>query len=114
MPHRAILDVLVLDGDRAAVGGLEVVDDLAQRRALRHAIDAVTGELAIKVRLRDAEGLGLEVDVLELVIEAERVEVAGQVADVAKGIDQAVGALLVATPRDLGAAHHGHGARFGG
>ena len=55
--HLELLELGVLDADRPAVRDAEVVDDLAERRALGHAADVDGGERDVEVGLREAERL---------------------------------------------------------
>ena len=81
-----ILDVHVLDADRAAVRVAQHAEDLAQqRRAL--AAEAAGDELAVEVPEGEAVAADLEVGVGALLV-LERVDVGHQVAAHAEGVDQ--------------------------
>ncbi len=99
----AVLDVLVLDADRTAVGLLQPGDDVAQLEAGGDAADVVR-ELAVEISFGDAVGVETEQRIGGAVVQSQRVEVADGVADVAVGVDQTIDALLVAASglgRDL-------------
>jgi len=75
--------------------------------------DAVAGELVLEVRLAQAEGLELELGIALEVVEAERIEHADGVAEVAVGLDQRVDLLLLVAPGMAGLGLGGGGGRRG-
>jgi hypothetical protein len=106
-----ILDVHELDADLGAVGLAQDLDDLAKRRLLE-AEHVVEEELAIQVGIGEAVGLGVELRVMLVAGEPERVEVGQQVAahpvgpdqhDDAQMVDDQAAAALAAEVDDLAA-----------
>ena len=81
-----VLDVHVLDADRAAVGVAQDAEDVAQLHE-RLAAEAAGRELAVEVPQRQAVGDDVEVGVAALVV-LQRVGVGHQVAAHAVGVDQ--------------------------
>src|SRR5260370_38039665 len=81
-----LLHVHVLDADMAAIGRLEGVEDLAQRRRLEaeHAVDE---DRPVVIRRSEAVGLGIERGMLGHADEAERVEIGEEMAAYAIGAD---------------------------
>ncbi len=81
---------------------MQMGDDLPQGCARRHAMDAIAGEFAIEVALAQAEGAQFEAGMAGGVVEAQRIKRADDMADIAVGVDQSIGTLLVPAPRDGG------------
>ena len=99
-----VLDVHVLDADRAAVGVAQHAEDLAQLHQ-RLAAEAAGRELAVEVPQRQAVGHDVEVGVAAQ-LELERVGVGHQVAADPVGVDQLddpgrLADLLVVGDRDV-------------
>ena len=82
-----VLDVHVLDADRAAVGVAQHVEDVAERHALAPA-EAAGEELAVEVPDREPVGGRVELDRHVGLLPAERVEVGDQVAAHAVDADE--------------------------
>src|SRR5437867_2207800 len=81
-----VLDVHVLDAERAAVGGLEARDQVADAGA-RAAAEAPARDHAVEVLLAEAEFRGLE-ERMARGLRRERVQVGDQVPELAVGVDQ--------------------------
>ena len=82
-----ILDVHELDADLGRVGLAQDLDDPAERRLLE-AEHVVEEELALEIGVGEAVGLGVELGMLLVAGEAERVEVGQQMAAHPIGADQ--------------------------
>ena len=82
-----ILDVHELDADLGAVGLAQDLDDPTKRRLLepQHVVEE---ELALEVGVGEAVGLGVELRVLLVAGETERIEIRQQVAAHPIGADQ--------------------------
>ncbi len=89
-----LLDVHVLDADRAAVGVAQQVQQVAERHAVAPA-DAVGQELAVEVPDGQPVGLGRQLGVHDRVLGGQRVEIGDQVAADAVGVDELVDAHLL-------------------
>src|SRR5262245_2950266 len=87
--------VHVLGADMAAVGRLETVEDLAERRTFE-AENAADIDRTIVVALGEAVGLGLKLGMLASLDQFERVELGGEVAAGAIIADQHAGGERVA------------------
>ena len=83
---RRIGDVHELDAERRAIGALEDVEHLAQRRELeaQHVVDE---DLAVPVGLGEAVGRGMQLLVIDLLLEVQGIEVRMQVTAHAVGAD---------------------------
>src|SRR5438034_483233 len=81
-----VLDVHVLDAERAAVGRLEARDQVADAGA-RAAAEAAARDHAVEVLLAEAELGGLE-ERMARGLRRERVQVGDQVPELAVGVDQ--------------------------
>ncbi len=82
-----VLDVHELDADPRAVGLAQDLEDLPERRLLQ-AEDVVEEELALQIGVGKAVGLGVELRMMLVAREPERVEVGQQVAAHPVGPDQ--------------------------
>ena len=94
-PLLGIGDVHVFDADRAAIGALQNVEDLAERREFETE-DAADIDRAVVVGFGEAVGLRLELQMLAAGDEFERVEPGGEVAAGPIVADQHAGGKRVA------------------
>ena len=88
-------DVHELDAERLAVGALQDRDDLAQR-AVFETDDVIEEDLAIVVGIGEAVGARIELLVILLAFDAQRIEIGVEVAAHAVGADQHQGAHRIA------------------
>ena len=75
-----LLDVHVLDADRAAVGVAQHVEDVAERHARRVPAEAVGEELAVEVPDGEPVGGRVELGVHVRLLPRQRIEVGDEVA----------------------------------
>src|SRR5207245_7875691 len=82
-----VLDVHVLDTERAAVGGLQASDQVADAGA-RAAAEAAARDDAVEILVAEAELRGLE-ERMPRGLRRERAQGGGQVTELAGGVAQA-------------------------
>src|SRR5436190_7525550 len=81
-----VLDVHVLDAERAAVGGLQASDQVADAGA-RAAAEAAARDDAVEILVAEAELRGLE-ERMPCGLRRERVQIGDQMPELAVGVDQ--------------------------